>query len=418
MKLWHLLLHNALGLEEQTAWFFAIIGLVITVRGLLLPFFWFQYKSGRSLALMLPIKHHLDEQLKENTTPEVAAAHAQATKKLNEEFNYRPAAGCVPPLIQIPAFMGLYRVIVNMARPREGLTGEHQPIGFLSKEDVASFLNTTVNGVPLPAYRTLDPKLLSMLGTTSQEVASFVGPILVLAVTFTTLNMSLSIYRNFQQLNYDSKSTINTNKMLIVMLVLMPIFLLNLGWNGPLPVAIVIYWFANNLWTLSQQAILHTLLSLKYPLTQAFHEFKAERKALYKTRQKARRRRVWRRRRLRAQGIVTPWRIPQIRSELRAMKQAKKKEKAEAKAQKKAISAAKAQAQRKGRARKAAANPEASAQDGSPQDDPLQEETRQDRSSPDNLPPHQPQQDQTQSDQQPPDKPQPAEPRRDDDRSE
>ena len=49
MKLWHLLLHNALGLEEQTAWFFAIIGLVITVRGLLLPFFWFRHDQNPSV---------------------------------------------------------------------------------------------------------------------------------------------------------------------------------------------------------------------------------------------------------------------------------------------------------------------------------------------------------------------------------
>ncbi|MDK6259413.1 MULTISPECIES: membrane protein insertase YidC [Corynebacterium] len=349
MKLWHLLLHSVLGLDGSIAWVLSLVGLVITVRGLITPFFWFQYKSGRTMALMMPELRQINEDLGERTDRSGAAEHQRRTRELYDRYNYKPLAGCVPPLIQIPAFLGLYRVIVRMARPEEGIDAEHSGIGFLNSDDVASFLETTVRDVPLPAYRTMDPALLSELGTTSSAVAHFVLPILVLAVSFTTLNMGLSIFRNFEQFNWDSRSAIVMNRFFIGMLILMPLMLFNAGWNGPLPVAIVLYWFANNLWTLSQQAIMYFFLQTRYPITDEFRAFRRERRGAHKERSAERRRTKWRRRGKRALMFVAPWKAPALHRELRAEKKAHKKEKAEQKALKKV--AAKARAQAKGRER-------------------------------------------------------------------
>lgn len=349
MKLWHLLLHSVLGLDGSIAWVLSLVGLVVTVRGLITPFFWFQYKSGRTMALMMPELRRINDDFGERSDHKGAAEHQRRVQELYDRYNYKPLAGCVPPLIQIPAFLGLYRVIVRMARPTEGIDAEHSGIGFLSSADVASFLETTVRDVPLPAYRTMDPAILAELGTTGETVARFVLPILVLAVSFTTLNMGLSIFRNFEQFNWDSHSSIVMNRVFIGMLILMPLMLFNAGWNGPLPVAIVLYWFANNLWTLSQQAIMYFFLQTRYPITDEFRAFRRERHGAHKERSAERRRAKWRRRGKRALMFIAPWKAPALHRELRAEKKARKKEKAEKKARKKVV--AKARAQAKGRER-------------------------------------------------------------------
>lgn len=341
MKLWHVVLHSLCGMDEHRAWFFAIVGLVITVRGLLVPFFWYQYKSGRSLALMLPVKHALEEQVKRRMDPRAAYVQRAATKQLHKQYRYRPGIGCIPPLIQIPAFLGLYRLILLMARPPEGITAEHPPIGFLNSEDVSSFLEASISGVPLPAYRVMDPQLLATLGTTQDEVASFTLPILVLAVSFTTLNTVLSIYRSLQQFNYDSTFTVVMNRILIGTLIVLPAMLIALGWLGALPVAVIIYWFANNLWTLSQQAVLYLALSVKYPLTEEFKKFRRARRIAFKERTAQTRRQNWRRRGLRVRRIVTPWR-EDVAHELREENEKRRTEKLQEKKRKKALSQVKA----------------------------------------------------------------------------
>lgn len=83
MKLWHLLLHSVLGLDGSIAWVLSLVGLVITVRGLITPFFWFQYKSGRTMALMMPELRQINEDLGERTDcrarPSISGAPGSST---------------------------------------------------------------------------------------------------------------------------------------------------------------------------------------------------------------------------------------------------------------------------------------------------------------------------------------------------
>lgn len=283
MKAWHILLTSGLGINDSTAWALSLFGLVVTVRAIIAPFSWMQLKAGRITVLMRPKLRKLEKEYEKNPNADTLEHYQQRQKEIREEYGYNMSAGCVPALIQIPTFLGLYQVLLRMARPAEGLDSQvHAPIGMLSGGDVTSFLQSRIADIPLPAYSKLGDAELAHLGTTAQAVHDFTLPFVLAACVFTFLNMVMSVIRNGYSLDRDSKLAIRLNRFLLAMILLAPWAIYNGGVNGPIPVAIVLYWVANNLWTLIQNAILYTGIRLKYPYDEDYLEFQRERKAAIK----------------------------------------------------------------------------------------------------------------------------------------
>lgn len=99
-----LLIFNSVGLPG--AFGFAIVALVLVVRAILHPFFVKQMETQKK---MQNIKPHLDK---------IQAKHKKDPKRLQEEqmrlykeHGLNPAAGCLPMLIQLPVFFGLYTTL-------------------------------------------------------------------------------------------------------------------------------------------------------------------------------------------------------------------------------------------------------------------------------------------------------------------
>lgn len=308
MKLWHLLLHNIAGLDDSLAWFFSLFGLVITIRAIIAPFTWQMYKSGRTAAHIRPHRAALREEYKGKYDEASIRELQKRQNDLNKEYGINPLAGCVPGLIQIPIVLGLYWALLRMARPEGGLENPvFQSIGFLTPEEVESFLAGRVSNVPLPAYVSMPTEQLEYLSTTQAEVLNFVLPLFITAAILTAINMAMSMYRSFQTNDYASGFSNGMLKFMIVMSILAPIFPLSLGLTGPFPTAIALYWVSNNLWTLLQTIIMMVILERKYPLTDDFKVHHLEQRDIYRAKQKEKRIFLWTRRKNRALMILTPW---------------------------------------------------------------------------------------------------------------
>ncbi|MDO5512313.1 membrane protein insertase YidC [Corynebacterium sp.] len=338
LKLWHLLLHSVFGIDDSVAWLVSMFCLVLTVRTFLIPFFWAQAKSARIGVAMRPAQAALRKEYADRTDRESILEFEEKRKDLKEQYGHKVSAGCVPALIQIPVFLGLYQVLLRMARPGDGLevTADTR-IGFLNADEINAFLDATVNGVPLPAYIAMPEDILSRLGTTSAEVKDFILPFLIAAIVFTTGNLLISIWRNTQTLDWDSGFARGMHKFLIGMAFVIPVMLAALALLGPLPVAIILYWFANNLWTLVQTLIIYPLVHRQVPLAEDFHDYARERRDIARAADREKRQRTWSARRRKAAGAVMPWKIPAIRRELRAEKASRKAEMEEKKAAAKAL---------------------------------------------------------------------------------
>ncbi|WP_257202765.1 membrane protein insertase YidC [Corynebacterium cystitidis] len=348
MKLWHWLMADVFSLDNSTAWVISIILLVVTVRSLIAPFTWSLYKSGRMSMLMRPEKAEINAKYAEQTSAEAIEAEKKETAALHKKYGFHPLAGCVPPLIQIPAILGLYRLLLWLSRPNL----EHSnTIGLLDAADIASFRSAEFFGAPLPAFFTMPDEALAALGTTSDEVRSVIIPLLILAIIFTTSNLWISVARGYTVLVWSSRVSRGMMKMSVVLACIMPFFILLLGLSGALPVALLMYWVGNNLWTATQTVLFWVVLVRRYPLDDVHREFNDNQRATVKQ-ELADKKSVKRDRRARKRRALRhPSTIGQVRRELADEKQAARQAKKDDKERRKALREQRSRAQLEARKR-------------------------------------------------------------------
>jgi YidC/Oxa1 family membrane protein insertase len=85
----------------------AIIMLTVLVRAAMFPL---SYKQTKSMARMQALKPEIDRINEEFKTD--MQKRSQATQELYRKHQINPLAGCLPVLLQLPIFMGLYRALM------------------------------------------------------------------------------------------------------------------------------------------------------------------------------------------------------------------------------------------------------------------------------------------------------------------
>lgn len=256
MKLWHLLIDSFV--DDSVGWLLSIVLLVVTVRGLIAPLNWISVRSARLAVLMRPRNRDIDKRIDEATTPEEMARLLREREDLAREFGYRPAAGCVPPLIMIPVFIGLYQVLLRMARVNMHVDS----IGLLTPADVTSFRESTFLGVPITDF--------------ARDHFALITPLLIAALVFTVLNTGISIFRGFLTTQFDQKVHRRLFWFMLALLFIVPWVLWHIAQTGPIPVAIIFYWACAYLFTLVQTIIFELILRKRYPLPDLVHELRRE----------------------------------------------------------------------------------------------------------------------------------------------
>lgn len=109
-----LIFHGLQAINIPGALGFAVVILTVGIRILLWPFMTTQLQSAKKMA---DLKPHLDELKRKHKDDKQALARAQMA--LYKEHGVNPAGGCLPALMQIPIFIGLYQAIINVF-PHQG----------------------------------------------------------------------------------------------------------------------------------------------------------------------------------------------------------------------------------------------------------------------------------------------------------
>jgi len=212
-------LHYLNNLIGNMGW--AIIGLTLLIKALLLPL---AYKSYVSMAKMKELGPQM-EKLKE----EAGGDKQKMQKSIMEMYKkekVNPASGCLPILLQIPIFFSLYKVIFVTLELR------HAPwlgwINDLSAPDPSSILN-----------------LFGLIPLTPP------GPESVLAIiSLGVLPILLGISMWLQQ-KLNPTPTDPTQKMIFAWMPWVFMFML-----GQFASGLVVYWIANNTITFTQQYLI------------------------------------------------------------------------------------------------------------------------------------------------------------------
>ncbi|MFE3257705.1 membrane protein insertase YidC [Nocardia sp. NPDC059091] len=252
---WHQAFGYVLGKNSGFAWALAVVFLVFTLRLVLYKPFVKQVRTTRQMQELQPQIKELQKKYK-NDRQEMTVQ----MQKLQKEHGFNPLMGCLPVLLQVPVFLGLFHVLRSFNRTGHGIgqlgmtpyDNAHTPNYIFSAADVQSFLSARLFGAPLSAYITEPATVLQSFADyggvpTKLAIALVSIPLMVIAGVATHMNARASVARQSAEAAANPQAAM-MNKMALY------VFPLGVLVGGPfLPVAILIYWVSNNIWTYGQQ---------------------------------------------------------------------------------------------------------------------------------------------------------------------
>lgn len=189
----------------------AIIVFTILIKTVLLPL---TVKSVRSTANMQALQPKIKELQKKYGKDRQRLS--QETMKLYSEYNINPAAGCLPLLLQMPIFFGLFFAIRRSSEGAEGTFAE----SFLWIESLAQADNFTLLFIPL-------------------------APLAILAGIAQFIQMRMMRPRN------QGKVSDPQQAMMQMMMNFMPLMVVIFGWS--FPAGVVLYWVTQSVYSVVQQ---------------------------------------------------------------------------------------------------------------------------------------------------------------------
>ncbi len=236
---WHKVFGFALGADNGFAWALSVIFLVFTLRALLFKPFVSQVRSMRKMQEFQPQIKKLQEKYK-NDKQKLATE----MQKLQKEHGVNPLGGCLPVLVQLPVFIGLFHVL-------RGFQPNYPYNYVFDRTDVVSFNNASLLGVKLSQSIFGGAQELGHFSlnfhTFTPSVVPVALPLMIIASVATHFTARISA----QHQTTASAANPQAAVMQKLTMWLFPIGVLVFG--AFFPIAILLYWLANNSWTLTQQ---------------------------------------------------------------------------------------------------------------------------------------------------------------------
>ena len=202
-------LHTSLGIN----WSWAIVLLTIIVRIILIPLTWRQLKSMRAMQALAPQIKELQEKYKNDRQ-----LLNQKTMEFYSENKVSPFGSCLPLILQLPVFFGLYYMLRAAGMPFDPESPFNSSGAFAPGSP-----DYPVSWLWIPDITQFDI-ILMFLYIASQFVASW----------------------------QMSRNSAGQQKMIAYF---MPVMVGIFMFIGKWPAGLMIYWFTSNLWTIAQQYV-------------------------------------------------------------------------------------------------------------------------------------------------------------------
>lgn len=205
-------LHGNLGIS----WSWSIVVLTLIVRVVLIPLTWRQIKSMRAMQALQPQIQALQQKYKDNRE-----LLGQKTMEFYQENKVSPFGSCLPLLLQMPVFMGLYYMLREQGQAGGAFFDPNPAVGWLWIADITKF-----------------DLVLMFLYVASQFMASW----------------------------QTARKGVGQQKMIACF---MPVMIGIFMFIGKWPAGLFIYWVTSNLWTIAQQFVLEKITPAPVPAVAA-----------------------------------------------------------------------------------------------------------------------------------------------------
>jgi len=235
------IIHNVLvgvGVNEN-AWGITIIAITLFIKLLTFPLTKTQLESTNKMQALQPIVKEI--QTKYQSNPEVMNQKISEVYQTNE---VNPLAGCLPSLVQIPVFIGLYRAVLDLAKtnalnePFLFLPNLEGPVyGADPTQGSAWLFSNWVDGAPSLGW--------------DDTLAFLVLPVFLVISQFVSMELMQPKGDGAQQQN---------NAVLKVLPLMIGWFSLNV------PAALCVYWVTNNIVTTATSLAIRNSMSSSPPV--------------------------------------------------------------------------------------------------------------------------------------------------------
>jgi YidC/Oxa1 family membrane protein insertase len=228
-------LFSFFGLQASSglSWVLAIVGLVLVVRSALIPLFVKQIKSQRNMMLVQPELQKLQKKYKGKNDRDSREKFAKEQMDLYKRTGSNPLSSCLPILVQIPIFTGLFFVLNSAQAQNAG-------VGLMNAKLATQFSDATLFGAKLSE---------TFLTATGIEVQILAGIMVVLMSASQFITQRQIIAKN-QNPGAQNSQYMQTQKILLYVFPL--IFVVS---GVSFPIAVIFYWLTSNFWTMGQQFI-------------------------------------------------------------------------------------------------------------------------------------------------------------------
>jgi YidC/Oxa1 family membrane protein insertase len=220
-------------------WVLSIVGLVIVVRAALIPIFVRQIKSQRRMLEVAPQLKKIQDKYKGKKDQFSREAMSRETMDLYKRTGTNPLSSCLPLLLQMPIFFGLFSVLNDASRnPERGGVGAMTPV--LAE----SFANSTFLGAPL--------------SSTFIEAMNAGGPwqVMVVAVVMIVLMTASQFITQLQIVSKNMSPETKASPMFRQQRILLYLLPLVFAVSGvAFPIGVMFYWLVSNFWTMGQQFV-------------------------------------------------------------------------------------------------------------------------------------------------------------------
>jgi YidC/Oxa1 family membrane protein insertase len=257
MWVWYKLFAALLGPSNFFAWALSVMFLVFSLRALLYKPFVRQIRTTRQMQELQPQIKALQKKYGKDRQ-----RMALEMQKLQREHGFNPILGCLPMLAQIPVFLGLYHVLRSFNRTTGGFGQPHMTVAqnrmtgnyVFTAADVGHFLDANLWGAPIGAFMTQHAGLDAFTHFSRPAVIAVGTPVMIMAGIATFFNSRASVARQSAEAAANPQTAM-MNKLALY------VFPAGVVVGGPfLPLAIILYWFSNNIWTFAQQHYVFSMI--------------------------------------------------------------------------------------------------------------------------------------------------------------
>jgi YidC/Oxa1 family membrane protein insertase len=248
---WHEVFGFLLGPDNGIAWALSVMFLVFTLRAILYKPFVHQVRSMRRMQEFQPEIAKLRKKYANDKQKQ-----AEEMQRLQKEHGVNPLGGCLPVLVQVPVFIGLFHVLREFG-PTNNDGSPRTENYFFGLEEVQSFNRSDLFGAKLGNWVLQGEEFLNAAGTSVASMLIVMIPLMIAAGIFTHITARHSVARQTAAQAENPQTAIMNRLMLYI-------FPIGVVVGAPfLPLAVLLYWVSNNLWTLGQQYVVYRRIDVE-----------------------------------------------------------------------------------------------------------------------------------------------------------